>query len=369
VISGFATPEGTDAYRRRPEASTGPGHFRSFEGLWLSSLGIGTYLGNEDPETDALYRDAVIRALELGVNVVDVAVNYRHQRSERAVGEALASLSAKGQLRREEVLVATKGGFIPFDGAVPANPREYLMETYLRPGILRPEDVVAGCHSMTPRYLADQLERSRRNLGLDCLDVYYLHNPEMQLTEVDRPEFLGRMRAAFGFLESAVAEGKIRRYGTATWNGYRQPPSARDSLSLAELERLAREVAGERHHFRVIQLPYNLAMSEALTRANQTVDGQTVSTLEAARRLGIYVMISASIHQGQLSRNLPAVLGEHLPGLDTDAQRALQFVRSTPGVGTALVGMKQTAHVEENAGVARVSPVEWERFRHFFTEA
>lgn len=368
MMAGYATPEGTTAYIRRAIEAV-PEHFRFFEGCALSSLGIGTYLGREDPATDRLYLDAVIRAVELGVNVVDTAVNYRHQRSERAIGEALAQLIGAGRLRREELVVATKGGFIPFDGAVPANAAAYFTETYLRPGILRPEDVVASCHSMAPGYLADQLERSRRNLGLETLDIYYLHNPETQLGEVERPEFLRRLREAFAFLESAVQSGKIRHYGTATWHGYRQPPSARDYLSLAEMVGVAQAVGGDRHHFKVIQLPYNLAMTEAFTRASQVVDGESVSTLEAARRLGVYVMASASIHQGQLTLNLPALLSEYLPGLSTDAQRALQFVRSTPGLGSALVGMKQISHVEENLELAKSAPIRWSEFQRLFKEA
>ena len=367
MIAGRATPDGTDAYRRRANAA--PEHFRAFGGCWLSSVGIGTYLGAEDSATDELYRNALTRALELGLNVVDTAVNYRHQRSERVIGQALSALIGKGALRREEIVVATKGGFIPFDGSMPTNPGAYFTETYLRPGIIRPDDVVANCHCMTPAYLADQLERSRRNLGLETVDVYYVHNPETQLQEVDRPELLKRIRDAFTFLESAASDGKIGCYGTATWNGYRQPPAARDYLSLAELEKIARDVAGDKHRFRVIQLPYNLAMGEAFTLGNQPVDGEAVSPLEAARRLGIYVMVSASVYQGQLSRNLPPVLGEHLPGLSTDAQRAIQFARSTPGVGTALVGMKRVAHVEENAALVKVPPAPWNQFQKLFKEA
>jgi aryl-alcohol dehydrogenase-like predicted oxidoreductase len=79
-------------------------------------------------------------------------------------------------------------------------------------------------------------------------------------------------------------------------------------------------------------------------------------------------MTSASIYQGQLARNLPSVIGEFLPGLDTDAQRALQFVRSTPGVGTALVGMKRVAHVEENARLTSVAPLPWQEFQKLFSE-
>jgi len=369
VIEGFATPKGTAAYRARRAPGVTEGHWRSWAGLAVSSVGIGTYLGAEDASTDESYGDAVARSFELGLNVVDSAVNYRHQRSERCIGAALRALIGAGKLAREEVVIATKGGFIPFDGGVPADPDVYLQETYVRPGVLQPRDLVGRCHCMTPRYLADQIDRSRRNLGVESIDIYYVHNPEMQLSEVDRPTFRGRMRAAFQFLEAAVGEGKIRFYGTATWNGYRQMPSAPDFLSLPELARLAGEVAGDGHHFRVIQLPYNLAMTEAFTRANQVMGDEAVSLLEAASRLGIYVMTSASIYQGQLSRNLPPVIGQFLPGLDTDAQRALQFVRSTPGVGTALVGMKRRAHVDENARLTAVPPLPLEEFRKLFSEA
>src|SRR5262249_1949825 len=112
-----------------------------------------------------------------------------------------------------------------------------------------------------------------------------------------------------------------------------------------------------------------LAMPEGFPRANQKLDGLFVSTLEAARRLDVYVMASASVYQGQLTRGLPAVVTEYLPGLTSDAQRAIQFVRSTPGIGTALVGMKTLAHVDENLGTAGVSPMPWAQFKRLFNEA
>ncbi len=368
LTPGFATAAATARYRHRVVPKAAEGHFRSWGGLSVSSVGLGTYLGDEDAATDRAYRDAVVCAVESGLNVIDSAVNYRHQRSEKSVGAALRSLIAAGIVDRAEVLLTTKGGFIPSDDARPADWSSYVDETYVRPGICAARDIVADCHCLTPRFLADQLDRSRANLGVETIDVYYVHNPEMQLTAVDRPTFLGRMRAAFQLLEAAVGEGRIRCYGTATWNGYRQAPSARDFLSLGELVRIAREIAGDRHHFRVVQLPYNLAMTEAFTLASQPMGSESVSLIEAAQRLEIYVMTSASIYQGQLARNLPPIIGEFLPGLDTDAQRALQFVRSTPGVGTALVGMKQVAHVEENARASQVPPLGWDQFQKLFNE-
>jgi len=220
-LPGRATAEGTRRYAARLGARTAPGHFRELAGgLALSSIGLGTYLGPEDGATDVLYQDAVTRALELGLNVVDTAVNYRHQRSERAIRTALAGAAARGLVARDEVVVATKGGFIPFDGAVPRDARGWFTATYLEPGIVAPGDVAAGIHCMAPRYLADQIERSRANLGLETLDVYYVHNPETQLGEVARPEFLARIRAAFEALEQAAGDGRIGVYGAATWNGW-----------------------------------------------------------------------------------------------------------------------------------------------------
>src|SRR5262249_23488424 len=157
-------------------------------------------------------------------------------------------------------------------GEVPPDPRAYFVATYVRTGIIKPGEVV-GSHCITPRYLLDQLDRSRANLGLATLDVYYVHNPEQQLDEVARPAFLDRLRLAFEALEGAVAAGRTALYGVATWNGLRADPDDRGHLSLAELVSLARDAGGTDHHCRVLQLPYNLAMPEAFTRANQKLEG------------------------------------------------------------------------------------------------
>ena len=369
MIAGHATAEGTVRYVGSHGDRTAPEHFREFPGgARASSVGLGTYLGREDAATDTLYEKAIARALERGINVLDSAINYRHQRSERAIGRALATCIARGIVAREGVLITTKGGYLAFDGETPPDPRAYFTSTYVQPGIVRPGDVV-GWHCMTPRFLMDQLDRSRANLGVDTIDVYYVHNPETQLEEVERATFLSRLRSAFGALEEAVQAGKIRWYGAATWNGFRVAPQERAHLSLAEVLAAARDVGGAEHHFRVVQLPYNLAMPEAFTLANQPADAGLVPMLRAAEHAGLYTMASASMMQGQLSRGLPPELGTTLPGLASDGQRALQFVRSTPGVGTALVGMKAVAHVEENAALSRTPPVPWEQFQRLFTAA
>jgi aryl-alcohol dehydrogenase-like predicted oxidoreductase len=367
-LRGWATLEGTKRYRDRLHENVSESHFRLEQNLWLSSIGLGTYLGQWDEKTDRAYTEATARAVTLGVNVLDTAANYRFQRSERSIGAALRQLTEAGQVARDELIICTKGGYLPFDGQPTRDVRRYIEETFVAPGVASLSDIVGGSHCMTPRYLEHQIGQSLDNLGLEALDVYYLHNPETQLGEVAREEFDGRLRQAFEMLERMRAAGKIRMYGAATWNGFRAAPSAREHLSLERMAEIAREVGGaDTHGFRFIQLPFNLAMTEALVSQNQLLKDGRASVLEAAAALGITVIASASILQGKVARNLPEEVREPLGSLATDAQTAIQFVRSTPGITTALVGMSRVAHVEENLQLARIAPAPPEEYQRLFS--
>ncbi|HEX8709045.1 MAG TPA: aldo/keto reductase [Pyrinomonadaceae bacterium] len=368
-VNGYATLEGTTRYRERFSGRVAENHFRLEQDLWLSSIGIGTYLGQPNEETDRRYSDAVVRAVELGANLIDTAANYRFQRSERSIGAALRHLTESGICARDEVVVCTKGGYLPFDGKPPEDVRRYVEETFVRPGIAQFSDIVGGSHCMTPAYLQSQIEQSLNNMGLDAIDVYYIHNPESQLQAVTVTEFEARLLAAFERLERNIAEGRIRSYGVATWNGFRVAPDARGYHSLERMVQLALEAGGERHGFRFIQLPFNLAMPEALVEPNQSLNGEMVSVLEAARALGVAVVASASMLQGKVARGLPERIREPLGSLATDAQTAIQFVRSTPGIAAALAGMSRPAHVSENLQLARIAPVLPEDFQRLFPEA
>ncbi|HUA00963.1 MAG TPA: aldo/keto reductase [Candidatus Aquilonibacter sp.] len=364
-IPGRATAQGTLRYAARFRGRTAAGHFREIPGgLFLSSIGIGTYLGEPDRAADKGYAEAVVAAVEGGINVVDSAINYRLQRSERSIGSALKELSAKG-FARDEVVLCTKAGFLTPDAEMPDDASEYFTREYLDRGIFQPEDIAAGCHCMAPRYLADQLDRSLANLGVECVDVFYLHNPETQLSEIPRNQFNQRLRDAFAFFESAVAAGKIGVYGLATWNAFRDDPQAQAYLSLAAVGEIAREVGGADHHFRFVQLPVNLAMAEALVKPNQVVEGKTLAMVQAARALGITLVASAALLQGQLTRNLPPYIGETL-GLEKNSEQALQFARSVPSVTTALVGMSRADHVRANLAVIGIEPAPRDQFLKLF---
>jgi aryl-alcohol dehydrogenase-like predicted oxidoreductase len=357
LLEGCATIAGTERFRKRFAHGQGDQFYRLLaDGPLVSSLGLGTYLGECDDGDDARYVATVIAAMGKGVNLVDTAINYRCQRSERAIGEAIRALIAKGTIRRDEIVVCTKGGYIPLDRTPPATKegyRGFLDSEYYGPGVMQPDDVVAGGHCLAPGYLNDQIERSRRNLGIAFIDVYYLHNPEQQLDVVKRPRFLNILSSAFEALEKQVDKGVIGCYGCSTWNGFRVPPGARNHLSLEELVNIAADVAGTGHHFKVIQVPVNLAMTEAVRLPTQSIEGTLVPLLEAANRFGLAVVGSATLMQSQLARSLPEQLRSAFPGFKTDARRAIAFAQSLP-LASALVGMKSIAHLEQNLEHAEI---------------
>jgi aryl-alcohol dehydrogenase-like predicted oxidoreductase len=321
----YATAEGTARYVERYPEYRDAGFYRTVLGLKVSSLGIGTYFDATE--------GALIAAGEGGINFFDTAINYRRQQSERDIGAALR------KLQRDEIVVCTKAGFLTPDAI---------------PDFLESDDVVGGTHSMAPRFLEDQIERSLSNLGVETIDVFYLHNPETQLAFRRPDEFENRLRRAFGQMEQLVDQEKIRWYGCATWDGLRKR-----ALSLPRLAEIAQEEGGPEHHFRFIQLPFNLGMVEAYLDRPE-------SLLESAARLGIAVVASATLMQTRVLANMPDAVQELLPGLTSDAQRAIQFTRSTPGILVALVGMGRREHVLDNLGVAAVRPTTPEEYLRLY---
>ena len=361
MLSGYTTAAGTARYRDRFANLRDAGHFRQAEHvpgvnqLWLSSIGLGTYLGDPGDAADQFYMASIEAALRSGINVLDTAINYRHQRSERNIGVVLKQMIESGELHRDEVLVCTKAGYLSFDGNPPPDPRAYFHREYVETGVLDPTALAGGMHCMSPAYLENQIERSRRNLGLETIDLFYIHNPESQLADVTREVFHQRLKDAFALLEKLAKAGRLQYYGVATWSAFRVADSSRDYMDLFELAKIAHEVAGEHHRFRFIQLPFNLAMPEAYGLVNQRFGKEKMSLLSAAARLGIAVMGSATLYQARLTQGLPDFVGKVL-GMKTDADNAIQFSRSAPGLTTSLIGMGRKEHVARKSETSPDQP-------------
>ena len=87
------------------------------ENLLLSSVGIGTYVGDPDDITDFDMYSAIKQSvLSGGLNHIDSAPNYRYMKSEKTVGKVLTVLQNKYDISREMLFVSSKAGYVPEDG-------------------------------------------------------------------------------------------------------------------------------------------------------------------------------------------------------------------------------------------------------------
>ncbi len=364
ILDGFATPEGTRKYVEYAASKNKPqSHFKTFDDLRLSSLGMGTYLGQLTKEDDVAVENAVYQSVKSGaVNVIDSAINYRAMRSEKSIGRALLRLAADGIVSRDQVFVATKNGYITNDGDFPAvDVMEYIQRMYISTEVMGAEDISSGYNVMNPNYLGKCIEKSLMNMHLSTIDLVYIHNAfESWHQDVDRSTFMEMLAKAFELYEKYRKSGKIRYYGMATWTCFRVPRDSAEYLSLEQCLKVAEHAGGGKNHgFRFIQLPYNLAYSEALLLKNQSVGSEeSLSILEAAGRLNVGVFTSIPLFQGRLLRaQIPDYAGS-----GDGISKLVQIIRSSPHVIAPLIGHKKPEHVGQNLKVADNPPLSAEEF-------
>lgn len=347
-----ATAEATTLYAGRQNRHADA--YGSLCDKTVSRLGVGSFTPEPYWEAayDFSYQSAIEAAILNGCNHIDTAVNYRFRQSEREIGQAIAALA--GEVKREELFVASKAGFLPLDYPFPKNPYEWIEKEVIAPGLATAEEIITDQHCMSPAYLEKSLSWSLENLGLEALDLLYLHNPEMQLGHIDYAVFLDRVRSAFEAFEQMADRGAIGAYGVASWNGFVWEEGHMEYVRLADLVRIAREVGGENHRFKAIQLPHNLAKPHAYAYANQPLeDGRYYAPIAAAKALGLEVVTSSSLlrmnlFQRPFSPKAAALLGG---GFENAVQYALQYAASTPGVSSALFSTQDVAHLIDDLAV------------------
>ena len=367
-----ATPEATYGFAKRFA------HYKDFyvrhDGLIFSKLGFGTFKKEPYKEENYVfdYKEALKTAIKNGVNVIDTAINYRYQQSEREIGEVLDELFETNELKREELIICSKGGFVPLEFPFPNNPYEWISEHIVQKKLATMDDIELDQHCMTPAFLRDSLHRSLSNLRVECLDIYFLHNPETQLTKIGYAQFLKKLEEIFTLFEAFVAEGKIKAYGIAVWNALTYEDGNSEYISLEDVYEVAQKVGGAEHHFKYIQLPFNIAKTHAYSVANQKMrDGTYAPVLQVAQHLGLGVMSSSSLLQMHLFQKpfKPEVgyLLDSKMELQSDVQLALQFVRSTRGIVTSLFSSHQSDHVKSNLRIAGLKAISSAKYNLLYT--
>jgi len=359
---GFATLEDTHNFAKK--FSNYKDFFTRSNDLVFSKLGLGTF--NKEPYKEENYVfhyiEAVKEAIRSGINLIDTASNYRYSQSEKEIGEALIELG--DEVKREELIICSKGGFIQLDYPFPENPYTWIKENIIEAGLAKEDEIELDQHCMTPDFLEFSCRRSLKNLGVSELDIYYLHNPEMQIIKLGEKEFYKRIEKVFERFEKLADEGLFKSYGVAVWNGF--TAENEELISLEKLVKCAKKVGGDNHRFKYIQLPFNMGKTGAYTTLTQKVDNVECSIINAAYKLGIGVISSSSLLQMNLfKKSFTAETGVVLDDtmtLKSDIQLALQFVRSTPGIVSSLFGSKVPVHIKENVEISKVKSVKREKY-------
>jgi aryl-alcohol dehydrogenase-like predicted oxidoreductase len=338
-------------------------HYKDFyikhNDLIFSKLGLGTF--NKEPYKEENYVfhyiESVKQAIKSGINLIDTASNYRYGMSEKEIGIALTELG--DEVKREELIICSKGGFIQLQYPFPKDPYVWIEENIIAQGLATKEEIELDQHCMNPKFLEWSCKKSLENMNLKSFDIYFLHNPEMQLLKLGEKQFYKEIERVFETFERLVGEGLFSHYGVAVWNGFTSEVGER--INLEKLVQIAQKVGRSNHHFSYIQTPFNMAKTNVYTQNTQSVNGEECTLIQAAYRLGIGVISSSSLFQMNLfkksfSEQSGAILDASMT-LQNDIQLALQFVRSTPGIISSLFGSIVPKHVKDNVEISKIKAV------------
>lgn len=308
-------------------------------------LGLGTYLGSFSEEDSRQYIEAITYAVRNGITTIDTAINYRGMRSEKDVGNAINNLILAGEIKREDIVIASKAGLLFGDITRGLNPSRYLQEV-LAPKGIRPDDFCEydGLHqTLSPDFFEHALHVSLQNLGVNTIDVHYIHIPEITRAQLTEEEFYQRLEALFTWYEDKVSEGKIMYYGLAFEMLCMEPKEEKWFIDIEKVYHLARKIGGQNCHLKFVQLPYNKGCPYAATVPNQRYGDEDIAVsvplIEAARRLGLRVVGSMPMCSGK--------------GFGRYTLREM-ITFALDGVDAVNIGSKNVKHIQEILDMVRL---------------
>jgi len=294
---------------------------------------IGGIFADKNSSKEAL--NVLRNALDSGITFYDTADMYAQGESESLIGTAFRG-------RREQVILATKGGY-----CLPARRKMIKrIKPLVRPIVqalgLKQTKLPSGIsgtlsQDFSPLYLTKALETSLKRLQTDYVDLYQLHSPRAPFLQSDA------FGEALETLEKLKGQGKLRFYGVAT----EVPEDAPFCLSAP---------------ISSVQLGFGLLDLEALDQGTLAAAG--------ARGLGVIArgcfgggLMKDSLDETQLKAATPK--WQHILGLRSFSKNsgrslmdiALQFCRGTPAVSVTLLGMRVEDHLRENLRYVQASPL------------
>lgn len=257
-------------------------------------LGFGCYRIDYRVEE---HRKSLEKAILEGITLIDTSANYADGKSEILVGQVVSKLLEENKIKREDLTVVTKAGYIQGSNYKTALARNEEGKPF--------SEVVEYAerlwHCIHPDFLQHQIDEQLKRLEMDYVDVYLLHNPEYFLgwaehegmkLEAAREEYYRRIKKAFTFLEEKVKEGVIKSYGISS-NSFPALHNEYNFTSLEKVLQIANEISSE-NNFKCIQLPFNLIESGAALNKNQ--ENGTKTVLELAKENKLEVLINRPLN-------------------------------------------------------------------------
>ncbi len=389
-VPGYATVQGTSGYAARMIGRAGDATLANgfgalgSTGLTTTRLGFGTY---RVTAKEAGHREALKKALRESCNLIDTSTNYMDGDSECLVGSALRELISSGELRREEVIVVSKIGYVQGQNLKLAEAREKAGRPY--PDMVKYGDGIWHC--IHPEFLADQLTLSLDRLGLATLDVCLLHNPEYFLLDAShrgekdlttlRANFYHRLEQAFAHFESEVSAGRLQYYGVSSNTATSQvddPEATSLALMVQAAQAAAKSRGSDLHHFRILQCPMNLFESGAALTANTgRLNRQTL--LEYAAEIGVAVLVNRPLNAMPAPRSAmwrladlplegaPVDIAHHLGSvgtLETEYRESIAPAIQVAGQGIAPAEFFNWAHELQQMRPQIQSLEHWEQIEH-----
>jgi len=323
-------------------------------GPQVTQAGFGTYRILQTPD----HAEALTFALQSGINLIDTSATYTDGESETLIGLVLKGLFENKALTREEIIIVSKAGYLQGSNYLVSYQRKLKNNPF--PDLVEYANELEHC--IHPEFLADQLTRSLERLQLDYLDVYLLHNPEYFLSWAEhegwdvkkaRTEYYRRIKLAFEYLETQVAQGRIKSYGISS-NTFPRTEADSEYTDIKKVLEIAQNISAS-HHFKVIQFPMNLIEVDA---------ANTLINFAKENKIGILInrpfnaifnnqlirlADKTNLSSGDLSnfKNKLIVASAAFHQKQTLSQMALRALRSTPGIHCVLVGMRKKEYVRD----------------------
>ncbi len=262
-------------------------------GFLVSAAGFGCYRVDIESE---VHRAAMAEALRAGINLIDTSANYMDGNSELLAGSVIGELTGSGVLKRGDIFVVTKGGYIQGKNYEISAARKKENRPYA--DLVEYADGLEHC--IHPEFLDEQISASLKRLNLESIDAYLLHNPEYYLMLAEkkgaglnetRAEYYSRIEKAFKYLETEVERGRIKYYGISS-NTFILPAAAYGFTSLERVISIAESISAG-NHFGVIEFPMNLFERGAAVEKNQ---GGAMTLLELAGLKNIGALVNRPLN-------------------------------------------------------------------------